>query len=573
MDRRSFTILLSLLSLPMTFPLEFEENDYQGGLIFQNVSNARVTYDNFVVVYYTDLSPLFTLKTKISEISEQLGRFCPYLNGHCDVREMAIDRRMFMLTKNEENINSFEVGSQLHDNVTNVMAAIRYGREIENLSDDYSELIVGKFDHDGLLFLKQNNIIDKEVYEQLYAATDRLVADVGSKTYQVIRDMTQATRNTFIASLHEMSSNFLVEHEYASGLILDHLHSAMYGRFAHLFPINDFKTDLIEIETMLDDHQQLPINIQVDNPLNILKYSTIKASVYNKRLLIEVTIPKMVGERYTLYKIIPIPIRSKDFLSIIFPSTEHILIDQSSSNYIPIAQDELAMAPFNLKGEKMITPKSNIFHDPRNSCEITVKLNSHDENLKNLCNFRTIPITNYFIVLNSVNKYFFSISKPINLIEFCPNKQIFSKRITSPGFLTLTENCRIRTNKINLRFEAATTTKNHTELELFANLSSIAFDALQKRWNNIEHLISSSPSILIDNHLEDYEELADQIDALIQQISDQNTLDELYATKTKHNFYMVIGAILFLFIILFICAFCLHKQFCDQKISTALAGM
>lgn len=255
---------------------------------------------------------------------------------------------------------------------------------------------------------------------------------------------------------------------------------------------------------------------------------------------------------------------------------EHILVDQSTANYIPITENEFSLAPINSRGEKIITPESNIFHDFRDSCEMTIRLNPRATNLKELCNFRTIPITNYFIVMDSFNKYFLSISKPTTLIELCHDKPITPKHINSSGFLTLSENCRTQTDKITLRPRIKTTVNNHSDFELLSNLSAITFEVLEAEWNNvthIEHLISPEPSLLIDDHLKDFDELADQTDNLINQMSDQNTLDELYQGRVKHNFFLVVGIVSFFFIIILIGGICLYKRFYNIQTWVKLANL
>lgn len=214
MDFQFITLLLSFLSLPSTFSMVFEENDYQAGLIFQKVSNARVTYDSFVLVYHTNLESLFKLKDKISILRGHLSRFCHFQGNYCDVRELSISRRFSMLYKDEQDMRLYEVQSRagisrmkrvpwlaigaasgIYLGVINAITSMYYGREIEKLKGDYS--VLKKIDHDGLLFLRKNIITDKIVYQHLYKAAEELSLDMTNRTNQIIAGMSQA-QGTFL---------------------------------------------------------------------------------------------------------------------------------------------------------------------------------------------------------------------------------------------------------------------------------------------------------------------------------------------------------------------------------------
>lgn len=567
--------------------LEFVEQDYQSGLIFQKISDARITYDSFVLLYHADLKPLFEIKDKILELYEILQKYCKHEPQYCDVIYLTIDRRLAILDKYEVDMKLYQaktpnrekrwvmavgiVGS-IFIGLINAIQADQYKREIDRLNIDYTKMTM--IQHDSLLFLKENIITQRNVTSHLNGVTKALISDFRKHTKQNIIYQAEAYRYLLIEKIERLINHWFLEHDYASKIILDHLHSAMYGKFSQLISTNEFKNDLLEIEKLLSDQQQLPINIHAENPLNIFKFATTKTIIYDSRLLIEITIPKMDREQYTLYKVIPTPIHSSGFINIIIPSMDYVLIDQSTANFIPTTSKEFENAPSNNRMEKIIAPNANIFHDFRDNCEMTLKLNFHGNNLTQLCNFRTIPITNYFVSISSFNKYFISLVKPTTLIEFCPKKPIYSKRITKSGLLTLSDNCKIQTDKITLRPRIQTVYEDHTEIQIFSDLPKISFEALQQQLQNVSQpsdLHSLESSLLIDDHIDEFNNLADRTDQLIEQISDRNIYDEIYVTKIKHNFYIVIGIMSCLFIIIIIIAHFLHSKFYNIETWTNLA--
>lgn len=581
MDVKAIAILIFISCLPPAKSMEFDENDYKSGLIFEKISDARITYDSFSLIYHADITQYHSIKHEIRGCYDGLKRICTFERFFCDITYMTIDRRLAKLAKNEADINLYQLKPQKRERreVVTAIAAValatsffiglidairakQISNQIEGLKADHEK--ISRIEHDGLLFLKENIVTEKRVFRHLQGATNVLIGEFKNMSLEQIKGYTRETRYIFISRIEQIMNHWFLEHEYASEMILNHLHSAMYGRYSHLIPIQQFKTDLIDIESQLSEGQRLPINMHSENPMNIFKFSTIKAAIYDTKLLIEISIPKMDHELYTLYKIIPIPIHTDTFMSVIIPSMEYVLIDQTTANFIPISNDNWKNAPINTNNEKIISPTSNIHHDFRDNCEMTLKLNPHATNVGNLCNFRTIPTTNYFISLNSFNRYFISLTKPTTLIEFCPGKQVFSKHVSSSGFLTLTENCRIQTDKITLRPRIKTIVNKQSEMQMVSDLSNITYEALAERMRNFSEpldLHSSESSLLIDDHIQDFDELADGVDNLIEQASDRNTFEEMHGSKMKHNFFIVGGILSIFFISIAILVYCLYSKF------------
>lgn len=578
MDVKAIAILIFISCLPPAKSMEFDENDYKSGLIFEKISDARITYDSFALIYHANITQYLSIKNEIHKCYNGLKRLCAFDEYFCDISYMTIDRRLAKLEKNEADINLYQLKPQKREKreVVTAIAAValatsffiglidairakEISNQIEGLKSDHKK--IARIEHDGLLFLKENIVTEEKVFRHLQNATNFLINGFNLMSSKEIRNYARETRYLFISRMEKLIDHWFLEHEYASELILNHLHSAMYGRYSHLIPIQQFRTDLIDIENQLSEQQKLPINIHSENSMNIFKFSSIKAAIYDTQLLIEISIPKMDHELYTLYKIIPIPIHTDTFMSVIIPSMEFVLIDQTTANFIPISNDNWKNAPVNTNGEKIISPNSNIHHDFRDSCEMTLKFNPHATNIRNLCNFRTIPTTNYFISLNSFNRYFISLAKPTALIEFCPGKQVFSKHISSSGFLTLTENCRIQTDKITLRPRIKTIVEKQSEMQIMYDLSNTTYEALAERMKNFSKPLDLQSSLLIDDHIQDFDKLADGVDNLMEEASDRNAFEEMHGSKMKHNFFIVGGILSIFFISIAILVYCLYSKF------------
>lgn len=590
MDLRMITILLAIYAIPTAYPLIYNESNYEAGLMFQKISDARVTYDSFALVYHSNLEVLFKLKDQVKELKELYDKFCNLQWNFCEAQELMRSRRLSVLLTNEGDINLYEqykptkhkrsiwmVASTAATSILgiiNIATSMFYGKEIRDMKSDIN--VLRKIDNNGLIILKRNIITDRAIGEQTTLVLQNIIQQMNNMSTAAARQMSALDRQMFINQLDTTMNYLFLEHEYASGLILDHLKSALYGRLSHLVPMSKLREDLSEIEELLTEYQQLPIDIYKENPLNIFKHATTRASIFNKTLLIEVTIPKIDRDVYTLYKIIPIPIRSNDFLSILMPSTEYVLVDQMTAKFIPVIKEEFLVAPLNTKGEMIISPSSNIYHDYQENCEMAIKLNQSRKSWTRLCNFRTIPITNYFIALDSYNRYYVTISKPTNLVEFCSGSQVSTKYINESGFLTLSENCKVQTSKVTLRPRIKTIIDHESEIKLFNNLSTISTRSLKRKWSNItdiQFLTSAEPAIIIGNHMNDYDELANQADMLINQLADQSIFNDLHESRDKQNLFITIGmsSLLFLFVCIWGCS--LYKKYCNIQTWIGAASM
>lgn len=368
MNFKFLTIIL--LFAPAFNSLEFVENQCQSGLIFQKISNARITYDNFILVYHADLQSYFDIKDKILECYNELRRYCDIQIKHCDIIYTTIDRRLSILDTFEGDIKLYQIKSPNREkrwikpegtSVSSIsigfldaIKARQYRRAINRIQAiDYSKLSMVQNDN---LFIKENIIIQKSVTLDLYEATRTLIAQLHRYSWQNIVDQTDAYRYFLIEKMQRLINHWFVEHEFASNIILDHLQAAMYSEFSQLISTSEIKMDLMEIEQLLSGQQKLPINIDDENALNIFKFAITKSIIYESKLFIEITIPKTDREQYTLYKIIPIPTHSNGFINIIIPSMEYVLIDGSTANFIPATRQEFENAPINSKMKKIVSP-------------------------------------------------------------------------------------------------------------------------------------------------------------------------------------------------------------------------
>lgn len=568
----TITLLISIFVFSNS--LEFEEKTFESGLIFKELSNARVSYDGFVIVYHADLRDYFNVKTHVEKamaLMNEIYSTGPVIFG--DIERAALQRQLEYMLQQETDINLYSIKSLKRDKralefigafehwafgLVDAETAREYEAKIKDLEIDTSKLF--KMDASGMIFFKENIATNKKVFEFLTNQTRSITDHINTH----FKEANQKGKEMIMQSLINIINLWVREHEHASIQILKHLEGAVYGKASQLIPPSQFKEDLIKIERMLPENQRLPIDIYRENPLNIFHYSTTKATLINKRLLIEITIPKIDRELYIAYKIVPIPITVDGYLLIIIPNMSYVLFDQNTAGFIPITEQEFEMSKINNKLEKIINPKENVYHDYKDNCEMSLLLHPSQDSFKRLCNVKTIPITNYVLPFYSNNQYYLSIAKPTSIIEFCKGKSINSTYIEKSGLLRLKDDCKVRTDKITLRPRTQTRIIIENDIQILTSLRNISFDHVLDQVKNItspELLNVIEPSVLIQNHIEDFNKLSSKADDLLDRIIVDQKFDDMHNKHDIKHGIILGSSILIPLILVTIAVIFLHLKF------------
>lgn len=437
--------------------MEFVKMNEQSGLFFREMSQAKISYDTFVLVYHVNISSYFAIRENTELILKSMRGVCEPQKFYCDVMLIDMQRRMNRMSDFEKNIKLYEPQKYREKRnplvaATALFASLAFGtidwikmnkyeKMIDDLKADYN--ILHKIDAKETIFLKENIIQSKNAYIHLVNMTNQMTVEFEKKLESGYEQLTTVRREMIIGNLRDLFRMWIGEHEYLSSVIIDHLENIKHGKMTHLIPMEFFQKDLIMIEDMLPDNQKLPIDVRRENPLSIFKYITIKTSTHEQKLYIEMTIPKVDRENYNLFKIIPIPIFINNYIMVIIPSMEYVLIDEGKKSFIPLSNKEVDDNLLQYVWGGIISPNDNIYLDFHDNCEMSLFINPNEADIRELCNVRTLPITNYFISLGTLNQYFLIITKPTTLLETCNSTITKRQTIQTSGKLTLSDNCHI----------------------------------------------------------------------------------------------------------------------------------
>lgn len=562
--------------------LNFTTREINSGLIFKHLSNVEVSYESFTLIYYTNLTEYLDLKEKIKScydafVSIKAQTVSNEFVGY--TRRSLYRQLMNSMERSELEISTYVIPTHLipqkrEKRAIEFIGAIfnwafglmdaESAREVDR-KISATQSAVNELRNLGLTvttFAKENLLTTKDKLKKLASRVNEIVHNLNALNRGVEASMSV---NSLVIEIDAMIQILYNEHQFLTNQILKLLQGATMGQITHLVPLETLSEDLINLEKTLPDKLKLPINVYKENPLNIFKFSTTRAAIYQNRMLIEINIPRIDRESYSAYEIIPIPIKMNNITSVILPSISHILINENNSDYIPIEKSEYTLAISNFHGTKIIRPHNNIFHDYNYNCEMNIFLNSSIPMESELCNIKPIPNSNIFIPINHVDFYFISLSSPISVHEFCYGRIMQNHVFNSSGFLTIPENCRINTKFITIRPKISSRIEKTSIIPLSSNFTSnlTLEDSLKTYNTKLQHISTSPviPEILIYDISSDFNKLIEKADQSIFLAAKTPEFFPISITLSDpmEFLYLLLGS--FLIFVIFI----LIKDYCERK--------
>lgn len=379
------SFLLPILSLSLVGSLNFtEEKSGHSGLVFIKLTDAKISYDTYTIVYHIDLNHYFQITHLILKYIDSTAKYCSELpKSTCNIVIESIKNQMEYMVRDEIDVNAY----QQNELYTGSTTQTRQKRAIEFIGSAFHWMF-GLMDADTTRAydekinenLNENQRI-KFVFQNHTVFIKETIGHLNDSFVKVniqmekIRNRTEFLTNEMqnwykfpsidaeISRTATVLQNLMTEHRMISNLLLKSLENAISGKINQLIPIKKLERDLLTLHQILPMSQMLPINFTTENPLSIFKYSKTSASLYNKRFLLEITIPIIERQQYATYEIIPIPTMVENKTIIINPLMKFVLISTGGSEYIPITKSEIDIAKTNSYNEKIITPSENSYLD------------------------------------------------------------------------------------------------------------------------------------------------------------------------------------------------------------------
>lgn len=551
MARYFFLAIIALINLESISSLVFEEHKYNSGLMFVDRGKTRVSYDTHKMVYHVDISEYKAI-TAVVENSMKI------ITNHSRTISNQFQTLLDGMKDDESYIEAYQ---EKYNNKRRDKRHLQFIGSFMNWAKNYDEAIANiqnvetrwhPIDDQTIIIkamLNTTNIALKDFEENVKKLENK--DDTQKKNMSAIDAKIQKEKQventiTFLKLL-------IQDHKLQSTQILGLLEKSNHKFITNLVSFDDLYTDLMYIQYSLEDNQRLPINIKnQDDPIHILKFSTIKSSLYGNKLLIEINLPIIERQRYSLYEIIPIPINDNDRTLIITSTLRYVLINDIKEEYIPIKNDEYLESKINLAAERIIIPSTISYTDHSKTCEINIWSGAEAETILKSCEIMIIPSKTYFIPINMDDLYYISNPTKVKVAENCYGETTKNHVLHGSGYLHLSDDCRVSTDQFQLIkrthqkmnigiIKPVNTSAVITNLKNLAEKLSTTNNILT---NIIARLAKSNVQMLIDDPIENFNDLALESTELIE--------TAYYDDKFKHaNAEYYTDLIDFFFILIF----------------------
>lgn len=219
---------------------------------------------------------------------------------------------------------------------------------------------------------------------------------------------------TYISSL---ATNIKIEYFKAIETIKKIIKNKLVGEYSEIMTYKRLVDDINTVALDLDDTRTMLLT----KPRELQQSISILGTIKEKKLLIELIIPMVDRNLYTLKKIIPLPMRDRNKVMVLDIETENHLIQNTTQVFIPLKNTDLDTCREISTKKILCYPTRETHFIDDSSCESNILFGQKNEKIIKTCKYKTIENRNWMIGLDE-NRYFISPSSGIPIKENCLTK-------------------------------------------------------------------------------------------------------------------------------------------------------
>lgn len=558
----SFLLLAATLQYIQPFGYKWLNKTDSTHIIFEQSSEVQLTYNNWKILYYYDLKPLFKETENLKRDIEHLQELCTNKNvttkamslGFCNLTITNLNQHIQEIELKEKTINSYSLGNSekvrkrraplgfigsIMSTLFGVLDASDakiYDEHIAALKKDnkfQAELIKKQ----TLIIegsVKLQNITQFEFEEQMKLWNDKLDKFAYWSIYNNKEQMVTAQFHSIVS----LTILTLIHQTDQMHTILKLLSHTITGEITNLIPVESLSNNLNFIEKKLLKTEELPIDIRTENIYRIFRMGSIKTVLLDKIIMLEIAFPILNRETLSLFNVVPIPAPYLDRYIILQPTNERFITNNELTKYIPLTDVEFSRCISVNKDKLICSQTSPIISNRGEICELTLLSQPKLEILPKNCQIKEMPKGNYIITLYQANTYYFVINEPFTMRLVCAKVStniIFSKN----GIITIDPGCSIFNDKTIIKTHKQDVIFNKEIIIPDYNFTKLVMESLEKKV--IDRV---NYPMFIQNHKQDFELLSKQI--AIQKDQEKN----MYSLKQDFSAYYFVANIIILIIFL-----------------------
>lgn len=256
--------------------------------------------------------------------------------------------------------------------------------------------------------------------------------------------------------------------------------------------------------------------------------------VSNFTLLLEVSIPIIESKKFSLYKVIPIPIVHKGAMFGIKTGKKNILANIDSKEYMEISENELDKCVQTVENVFMCQTMVPTIVSDFNACEADILFGDGNE-LPHTCDLTKIPNATYVSEINKLGVYIITPNKSTKIRTICSDTRVSVEVIEKQVVLTAEPNCVVRVGRYRLRQNGIYLT-NHTQIgNVEVNFKNLEF----KNVTSV-NLTSNITEIALMDNSNDFSKLIQEAEALEHREKDIKKIEKLETDYSVHT-YSILG--------------------------------
>lgn len=536
------------------------------GIIFSQITNVQLTYTEWRILYYYDISTYWEETGRINEYIKELQKICNVNIKNstsenkklCELIVKQFNDHLTAINHKENMFNAFqgkvskkrkraalEIVGTLANAIFGVLDADtgrQYTKDIVTLQNDanfqaelskkQTMIVEGS--------IKLQNLTFNEIREKLGNLSNE-IKKIGTLSKQASDEEWKIHFN----SLAHITTLVLLHHNSLNNEVLKLLTHTVKGEMTDLIPPDQIKSSLIAIKEELQTDEQLPIDIGNDNIYRIFRVAAIHTMLSKDKILLELRVPIINNTAFKLFKSTQIPTLVGDSYAIIKPENEFFLTNPKQDIYIPMTRDEIKDCRQVSIDKAVCKQLASIYTNPGEICELALMKQSKYHKVPTQCKVERVPRKNYMIQMYDVNKYYCVINSPRAIQNVCgQNSQNFE--LTENGFITIQAGCYIVDGNTILKPHAMKNLKSAEVITPKFNLASL----LEYEKPN-QSLITEEKAIFIKNYHNEFDELSRTINEQINIGKYRSTIQRLedkFSSTDNIFIIFIISIIIILFI-------------------------
>lgn len=568
------TLLFVLFAVVLAF--DFTEKSEKVGIVFTKVSEARVSYDTYTLLYHFNIEHYLEMTEKVNDCMNGIANLCRWIKpSNCELVVQNLKHHFDYMKSDVEDIYSYKINQRVKRGLINLGGSIMhwlFGLIDEDTAKEYDKKIADlsniterehKLQAEQLLIIKETIQLNNDSFNALNDKLNQYMknlADIQGYNLNKIKNLQLDER---FLELTNVAQLIVMEHSRLSTQILNSLENTIKGKITQLVPMQTLTKDIEKLAEILGEDQTMPIDMQQEDVLHIFKFAITKAALIGRRLLIELTVPVIERTKYALHRSIPIPTKIDKQTIIISSQPLYFLISHDLREYILINNEEFFDSKANRKGELIISPSQNAHFTHDKSCEMSIFMSPLHNSIGNVCTTSLIPPAVYFVAIEKNALYYIHTEQTLHVLERCNGKAATMHAIQTSGYLKLNKKCRINTDKISIRPHLNTRFDSTKIIELPEATINLTIEALSPIIDDMPNSIDfeKRDNILVQNHNEDYRKLIAKTNKLIRENAYNVKFNEIYSDNFKTGIFSTCFAISFSIIVVVIILLILYKKF------------